>query len=316
MKVSAQPLILEHHLGTSLSVVPKRQATPVSSALRHRKLAVAAIALVLVLGFVTAMVLGHPQYVAESTVRVSPAVPASMLGAESRFNSDVQYRDYVQQQVFEISNDATAAAALNELGQDRSLWQAKGETDHHAAERLIWNLKVEAVPDSYLIKISLAGSKPDGLAEIVNAVVKAYLLRQAKQELNGTDLGIQLLATRQAEIQQRMATSREQLGGLTQELGVSSLDGALVNPYQKLLADDNDAMAVAQRNVLIAQAHLSALEAHRQRTEDAEVEAKAQDMAAKSSETTTARQQLIQQRETALIELNGLGPNHPGRMAL
>lgn len=316
MNVSAQHLKLEHHLGTSLSVVPKRQPTPVSSLFRHRKLAAAATALVLVLGFVTAMVLGHPQYVAESTVRVSPAVPASMLGAESRFNSDVQYRDYVQQQVFEISNDATAAAALDQLGQDRSLWQATGETDHHAAERLIWNLKVEAVPDSYLIKVSLAGSKPDGLAEIVNAVVKAYLLRQAKQELNGTDLGLQLLATRQTEIQQRMAQNQQQLGGLTQELGVSSLDGALVNPYQKRLSDENDAMAVAQRNVLIAQAHLSALEAHRQRTEDAQVEAKAQDMAAKSSETTTARQQLIQQRETALVELNGLGPNHPGRMAL
>ena len=31
---------------------------------------------------------------------------------------------------------------------------------------------------------------------------------------------------------------------------------------------------------------------------------------------TIYRQQLIQQREQALIELSGLGPNHPGRKAL
>jgi Mrp family chromosome partitioning ATPase len=39
-------------------------------------------------------------------------------------------------------------------------------------------------------------------------------------------------------------------------------------------------------------------------------------MAASGLETATARQQLIQQREQALVELSGLGPNHPGRKAL
>ncbi len=66
----------------------------------------------------------------------------------------------------------------------------------------------------------------------------------------------------------------------------------------------------------MAQAHLDAVESHRERIKDADVEAKAEQMAAGGEETTTAKQQLIQQREQALVELSGLGPNHPGRKAL
>ena len=39
-------------------------------------------------------------------------------------------------------------------------------------------------------------------------------------------------------------------------------------------------------------------------------------MAASGSESTTAKQKLIDTREQALVELAGLGPNHPGRPAL
>jgi succinoglycan biosynthesis transport protein ExoP len=269
---------------------------------------------VTLIGFTAAMLFGR-QYVAEATIRVSPVVPASVDGGESRFSSNLEYRDFVQEQVFEINNYATVSAALDSLGTNRWLWQEKGESDRHATERLMWNLKVDPIGDSYLVKIGLGGAKPDGLADIVNAVAKAYLSRTAKRELDGADVGFQLLTSRQSELEQNIAKDQEQLAGLTQELGVSSVEG-LVNPYDKELADSNAALARARRNVLMAQAHVDAVKSHRERIKDADVEAKAEQMAAGGSETNAAKQQLIQQREQALVELSGLGPNHPGRRAL
>jgi len=296
-------------------VVADRTATPLASVLAHRRLTVAIIAIVSLIGLVAAMLYGR-NYVAEVTIRVSPVVPASLAGEESRFSSNADYRDFVQEQVFEINNYATVSGALDQLGPKRWLWQLPGESDRHAAERLMAALKVEPVADSYLVRIELGGGSPKGLDEIVNSVAKSYLSRTAKRELDGADVGFQLLTSRQTELQKNIANDQQQYSGLIQELGVSSVSGELVNPYDKMLADTNAALAHARRNVLQAQAHLDAVKSHRERIKRADVEAKAQAVAATSTDTTNARQQLIQQREQALVELSGLGPNHPGRPAL
>jgi succinoglycan biosynthesis transport protein ExoP len=296
-------------------IVDGRKATPLASVLAHRRLAIAVAVTVTLLGLAIALLFGR-QYVAEATIRVSPVLPTSLDAVQSHFNSNVEYRDFVQEQVFEINSYATVSAALDLLGPKRSLWQQPGETDRRAAERLMRELKVDPVSDSYLVRIALGGGKPDGLADIVNAVAKSYLSRAAKRELEGADVGFQLLTSRQAELQQNIAADQAQLASLSQELGVSSVAGGLVNPYDKELADSNAALARARRNVLLAQAHLDAVKAHRNRIKSAAVEAKAEQVAASGSETTAAKQQLIQQREQALVQLSGLGPNHPGRAAL
>jgi polysaccharide biosynthesis transport protein len=296
-------------------IVPNRPPTPLASVLAHRRLAIAVVVAITVIGFAIAMSFGR-EYVAEATIRVSPALPASVDIGESRFNSSVDYREFVQEQVFEIDNYATAIAALDVLGPKRSLWQHPNESDRIAAERLVASLKVDTVPESYLVTIGLSGGNPDGLADIVNAVAKAYLSMTAKRELDGADIGFQLFTARQSEIERNIANDQQTLAGLTQELGVASVEGALVNPYDKMLADTNAALAHARRNVLLAQAHLDAVKSHRERIKDADVEAKAEQVAASGSDSATARQQLIQQREQAVVELSGLGPNHPGRPAL
>ena len=296
--------------------VAGRAPTPLASALAHKRLAMALMAVITLIGLTTAMLLGR-SYSSEATIRISPVFPVSLDVGESRFSSSGDYRDFVQEQVFEIRNFATATAALDLLGPKRWLWQQPSEGDRLAAERLMARLKVEPIPDSYLITIGLSGGKPEGLADVVNAVVEAYLSRTAKRELNVADVGFQLLTARQTEIEQNIGQDEHQLAGLTQELGMPSVEGALANPYDKMLADTNAALAHARRNVLVAQARLDAVKSHRKRIETAEVEAKAeQEVAIGKSETTTAKQLLIQQREQDLVELSGLGLNHPGRKAL
>jgi succinoglycan biosynthesis transport protein ExoP len=296
-------------------VVAGRTPTPLASVLSHKLLAITIIVVVSLVGLVVAK-LYLPEYEAEATIRVSPVVPASLAGEQSQFNSNSDYRDFAEEQVFEIANFANASAALDLLGPKRFLWQLPGESDRHAAERLVRALQVEPVGDSYLVKIALAGGQPQGLDEIVNAVAKAYLSRTAKRELDGTDIGLQLLTSRQSEFQKNIAEDEMRLAGLTQELGVSSVSGDLINPYDKMLADTNAAAAQARRNVVRAQAHLEAVKSHRARIKDEEVEAKAEQMAASGPETATARGQLLQQQEQASVELSQLGPNHPGRRAL
>ena len=99
-------------------LVANRPATPLRSVLAHKRLAVLIVMLVSAVGFVVALL--HPRdYEAEATIRISPVASSSLAGEESQFSSNADYRDFVQEQVFEIDNFATASAALDSLGPKR-----------------------------------------------------------------------------------------------------------------------------------------------------------------------------------------------------
>src|ERR1700722_3435712 len=248
-------------------VVPSRNPTPLASVWKHKRLSMTIVAVVSLIGLLAALNYDR-NYEAEATIRVSPVVPASLAGEDARFSSNADYRDFVQEQVFEIDNFATASAALDSLGPNRSIFQLPNESDRHAAERLVKFLRVEPIADSYLVRITLGSSEPQGLDTIVNAVAQAYLTRTAKRELDGTDVGLQLLTSRQTELEQNVSNDQAQLAKLTQELGVSSVSSEMVNPYDKMVAESNAAVAQARREVLLAQAHLDAVKSHRARIKD------------------------------------------------
>src|SRR5215469_15538135 len=102
-------------------VVTNRTANPWASVVAHKRLAALIVLLVTLIGFVAALMTGH-EYIAEATIRVSPVVPASLAGEPAEFSSNADYRDFVQEQVFEIDSYATASAALDLLGPQRSLF--------------------------------------------------------------------------------------------------------------------------------------------------------------------------------------------------
>lgn len=202
-------------------LVPGRAADPMMSVRNHRVLALGIGLPIVVLGLVGAMLLGHSKYVATASVRVLPTYDTRLAtGIDPSMIPNIEYRSFVQQQVFEIANPQTVIDALKLLGPEVSLWKLPQESYQHAAERLLEFLKVEWIPDTFLITVSLDGTKPNGLDTIVNAVVNAYLSRQERQELNGADSHVKLLEQQRSNLQQLVDAERIKLTGLAQELGV------------------------------------------------------------------------------------------------
>jgi polysaccharide biosynthesis transport protein len=297
--------------------VPGRKIDLQASLLAHRRLAAWVGATIAALGLVIALIAGHPKYLAEASVRISPNFPKTLQeDGEPYFNSNADYRDYVQQQVAEIESPQTTADALTRLGSRRTLWQRPGETDFRAAERLMWALKVQTVTGTYLITIGLEGQRPDALAEIVNAVVDAYLARQQGQELNGSDQRVQMLLSRRSQLVSQIDAQRMQESRLAAELGVSTFTPGFLSPYDKIVDDANAALYAAGRKLIEAQARLAALQDHQERVNQLEVDSDAQQILANDHEVAAANATLAAQRQAAVIELQGLGAHHPGRPAL
>ncbi len=300
-----------------LWAVPGRKVDLLASFRAHRKLASWVGGVVVVMGLLVAVVAGRPRYLAEAAVRVAPNFPKTLQeDVEPRFGSNSDYRDYVQQQVVEIESPQTTANALKLLGPRRNLWQRPNETDYHAAERLMWALKVQAVPGTYLITVGLEGQRASGIAEIVNAVVASYLARQQGQEASGSDQRVLLLTSRRAQLELQIDELRKQESQLAGELGVSTFAPGFASPYDKMVGDANAALYVAGRNLIQKQARLTALQDDQRRVNQLEVDSTAQQMLAGDHEVSGANAQLISQRAAAMVQLEGLGPNHPGRPAL
>src|ERR1700689_3941616 len=297
--------------------VPGRKPDPRSSLTAHRRLALWVGAVTATVGLAFALIAGHPKYLAEASIRVAPNFPKTLQeDVEPRFNSNSDYHDYVQQQVVEIQSPITMADALSRLGAKRTLWQHPGETDYRAAERLMWALKVNAVAGTYLITVGLEGSNAKGLADIVNTVVASYLARQQGQELNGSDQRVQLLVASRAQLEDQIDAHRKQESQLAGELGVSTFADSFVSPYDKMVGDATTALDRAGRNLIEVQARLPPLQDHQRRVSQLEVDSTAEQMLANDHEVSGANAELMAQRETAVIALQGLGPNHPGRVAL
>ena len=103
-------------------------------------------------------------------VYVSPNFPATLKASEEQ---DYPYDSYIEEQVHSVAGYNVLTDALRKL--EPGVWRFPGESLESAVDRLQHSLTVKRDGLSYQVRISLDGSDPTHLAEIVNAVTDSYL---------------------------------------------------------------------------------------------------------------------------------------------
>ncbi|UCE63789.1 MAG: chain length determinant protein, partial [Nitrospirota bacterium] len=216
--------------------VPGRSINPLASWSNHRMLALVIALLLLGVGIPVAWLKGSPSYQATAVVHVSPRFLKNLEeDKELEFQSNSQYRQFVQHQVYTINRYDIVSAALERLGEKRQLWQKPGESSRRATERLQAALKIRPVPDSYLITIRLEGPKPEGLADVVNAVSETYLEKAKEEEFYGSDHRIVQLRQERDELEEQISLKGQSRNELAMEYGATNFSESRINPYDALL---------------------------------------------------------------------------------
>lgn len=294
-----------------------RRLAPLRSWRRHRALAAALFTGVLALGAPLAWWKGRASYGTEAAVRVSPTFAKVLQDDEElRLPSYTQYRQFVQQQVRTIQRYETVVAGLDRMGPQRALWQEDGESDRHAAERLMAAMTVKPVPDTYLVTVGLEGHDPSGLAEVVNAVVEAYLAAQLDDEFFGIGERVKQLEGERTQLAVAIDQQAGELARLAGELGVTSFNETGTNPYDQVLAAQEDLLARERQKRVEADARLAALDQAQLREGTLDVDAAADAAAAQDPSLSATRLVLMKWRGEVLEQLSGLTADHPGRPAL
>lgn len=288
---------------------------PLASLRAHKRVGMIVALLIALLGLPVAYVKGTARYGATAVVHVSPRFLRNLQqDQELELQSNTQYRHFVQQQVRTINRYDICLRALEGLGDKASVWRLEGESLRRAAERLQGGIAVRPVPDTYLITITLTSENAAGLETVVNALVDEYLATSKSEEVYGADERVQDLLDRREELLKTTNAMVHDRSLIAQELGVTTFNGNTLNPYDQLLINSKDALAVVRKQRFEAEANLYALEREVPGGMSA-LEAKAWEQVYKDAGIASLKANINTRKAGILSEMSGLSDQHIGRQA-
>lgn len=260
--------------------------------------------------------LGKPTYYTESVVYVSPRFLKNLQDdKEQELQSNSQYREYVQQQIRTINRYDICAETLKRLD-GKIEWRKPKETEQHAIERLQSQLQVKPVLDTYQFTVGMEAEKPDQLAEIINTVVDVFLEKQKDEEFYAGDLRIDLLRKERQDLIAGLNEKSARKTAIAQEIGVTTFNGNLINPYDDLLVNQRKSLAAARQQRISADANFAAVAPTGNGRSRPALDAAVGEMVAGDSGLNALKSNLFVRRSELISKMSGLNADHPGRKAM
>lgn len=295
--------------GTDTNLLPGRGIKPLVSLMAHPRLALAIFLLVLLAGIPVVFIKGKTLYAATATVQVMPSYMKNMRDdGELSFPSNTQYREFLQQQAKSVLRFDIVQDALRSLGDEARRWYLPGESERLTVDRLRNLLAVRPISDTYMIEVSLQSPGKEGVAELVNAVVKTYVDRMRDERVYGADVRARNLETRESELLRRIQDKTAKRTALALQLGISAFGGKEENPYDRVLADMRSALAEARNKRFDAEAKLKAFTTRG----ETDINTRSiQEAVLIDPGLANLKSNLYKRRADLLTQIAGLTPQHP-----
>jgi succinoglycan biosynthesis transport protein ExoP len=296
--------------------LPGKAIMPLLSLQRHWVKSVALFVLIAGLGLPVAWIKGTAVYYSEAVIQVNfRYAPNLNTVQEIETHSNTQYDRLVQQQIRTITRFDVVKRALDSLGEQRWAWQLPDETERHAIQRLMGALRIRAVPNTFLVTIGLEDKDPGLIPLLVNPVVESYLQAAKEDTFVGEDIRLGNLYTRRDEFQTHINDLGKQLEQVSKQLGLTTFQQGVQNPYDRILVDMSSALATARQQRVTAEAEIEAMRGKHDGLLRLSLDAEAQKLTASDRALGDLRAYLYQRRAQLVQTMSGLKPNHEGRQA-
>ncbi len=291
---------------------------PDASLMRHKWLALLLFLLISLGGLPIAQFKGKPSYYTQTAAYISPRLVQSPLGGEE-FQSPTSphYREDVQQNVHAIHRVDLAHEALKRLG-ERGLqwWRRPQESDRGAAERLADALIVSPAQGTYLVHVGLKGDRPEGLAEILNALLDVYVGVHKSEEFNGVESRQAALRQETDSLGKDLTDSQARRAQLAQELGVGAFTESHANPYDQSVDSAKLALAEAGRQRIVASERFAIVDPSRGDAARQALDSYALELASRDPANTSLLSSANRKRAELSASLSRLSPGDPARNGL
>ncbi len=212
------------------SQLPGRGIKPLLSLRKHYKLSIVIWLLVVLAGIPVAWIKGKSYYSAESVFLVSPTYMKNMAAdQEVQLQSNSQYREYVNNLANTVTRYDVIQRALKKLRQDGVDVQPKALTERKFIEQLQRLVMVRAIPDTYMVRIVLAGDKTETLDDVVNAVTTSFLETVRDEQIYGSAERLNTIEDNSTRLRQEIVELEARRVRLAEVLGLTSFGDSAIN---------------------------------------------------------------------------------------
>jgi succinoglycan biosynthesis transport protein ExoP len=269
----------------------------------------ASLVAIVTCGLGLAVLLRHkPTYFATAIIYVSPNFPKTLTDDREQ---QYQYETYIQQEIHSVTRYDVMVDAIKRL--PPGTWRFPGEPEQIAVARLQGSLDIARIGATYEVGITLMGSRPTNLPDIVNAVANTYVEKAKEEEFFGRDQRLDTLRQERARIQSDLDSLLQEQAQIARSLGVAIVNGQGANPFDNQLDKMRGDLATAHAQRIQAEAQLSAIENGDPSAPNSALSAAADEIIAGDPQLNALKTSLGQKRSELLGTLAGLTPNNPLR---
>lgn len=292
--------------------IPTGRFKPLVSLRQHKWLSFLILITLIPLGMWVAMLLGKPIYQVQATILISPKfVPT--LDAEKGMNlSRYDYEYYTKQQIKLITRRDVLQEAF-QLPQVKHNWLGMAESEQEAIVRLAIALSADSKRGDPFLTVTLKRDKPQGLDEVLNGVVQAFLKQSQAENLYDSPGRIDTLEKLRKQILGHLERLQKRRTQIAEELGVTTFQLEDANPYDSILVQSRSAFSEARRNRIQAEANLDALDKKQGQSAQTALDALVQELLLSDPTLSNFKSRLTERRAELMTQLMGLRPEHPSR---
>ena len=164
------------------------------------------------------ILLSKPNYEVRSVLKIDPVVPSLITKSEDP--SIINYfHDYARTQVQRITDYSLLEMAIKELPPEQRHAMFPPSLDLQKCTAILQILlKVKPISRTHLLELSLAGPRPEGLAPLLNSVMKVFLEKVREETAEQNSGRLTYLKSKREELEKDIAGLEDQLHTLAEKI--------------------------------------------------------------------------------------------------
>ena len=292
--------------------IPAKPIDPLGSILNHLHQVLMITCGILVVGVLGVLVGVKPFYSADAVIKIEPVVPKVLYGKEEA-SIMPYYDDFVRTQINQVKSYPVLSRALEIYREKGFNWQLPEESTEQAVGRLAVRLNIAQLRDTQLFALTMTSRRKEGLAEIINATVEAYLETIGDEQMNKDASRLSFLRNRKLEIEKELADKYQVLQKISAKYAVGITDEKNIYVYLQAIVDLTQTLVKATSRRIQVESKLKELVNQMGKLTVIDITSDVDEWVEKDQAIRDNRIQLSRKLQDMRLFLAGVNENHPDR---
>ena len=292
--------------------IPAKPIDPLGSILNHLHQVLMITCGILVVGGLGVVVGVKPFYSADAVIKIEPVVPKVLYGKEEA-SIMPYYDDFVRTQINQVKSYPVLSRALEIYREKGFNWQLPEESTEQAVGRLAVRLNIAQLRDTQLFALTMTSRRKEGLAEIINATVEAYLETIGDEQMNKDASRLSFLRNRKLEIEKELDDKYQVLQKISAKYAVGITDEKNIYVYLQAIVDLTQTLVKATSRRIQVESKLKELVNQMPKLTVIDITSDVDDWVEKDQAIRDNRIQLSRKLQDMRLFLAGVNENHPDR---